>query len=671
MNSRLNICAGWLAAAALAAGVPVSAFGQDSTAAPAEAGGAAGEAVPGQIPTSAFAARSPFSTFARLSPDGKKIAYSLRENGVHSIAVMDIDSAEIVDETPLGEDQELQWLGWAGNGRLLVSVSLPSEAYGVKFRITRLFVMQLDSGVFSYVGGRNMGFDGDDVIYTDPAGEFLLLSMQRDIFNEPEVWRFRLDGTDDKGERIERRDGVWNWIADDDGVVRLGLGYENGRLKVWYRKGADEPFRLIARLKEGDREELWNVVRLIKGSDEGLVLEPGESGRVALRRFNYATREVGEVVYENPEWDLDAFELDEEGKPLAVYFTDDRDRVVWLDPATARLQANLERALGTPHVRIAERTPDGSRMLVWRGGDNHPGAWYIYTPAKRELEEFAQLRPGIDTAALAPARSIEYAARDSTRIRGYLTLPVGREASGLPLIVMPHGGPYGVRDKLAYSDEVQLLANRGYAVLQPNYRGSAGFGETFEDLGAGEIGRRMQDDLDDAMDWAVGEGIADPERVCLVGSSYGGYAALWGTIRNPERYRCAASFAGVTEWDKQLSYDKSFFSAKGRREWRERIRGKDRSFDMDSVSPARQAARLTRPILLVHGKKDTNVPFSQFEAMRNALRREGVQGAEFVVLDKSGHGFASPEDEQAWYDALVGFLARHNPADGVPLAAAE
>ena len=127
----------------------------------------------------------------------------------------------------------------------------------------------------------------------------------------------------------------------------------------------------------------------------------------------------------------------------------------------------------------------------------------------------------------------------------------------------------------------------------------------------------------------------------------------------------------MTEWDKQLSYDKSFFSAKGRREWRDRIRGKDRSFDMDSVSPARQAARLTRPILLVHGKKDTNVPFSQFEAMRNALRREGVQGAEFVVLDKSGHGFASPEDEQAWYDALVGFLARDNPPDAAPLGAAD
>jgi dipeptidyl aminopeptidase/acylaminoacyl peptidase len=124
----------------------------------------------------------------------------------------------------------------------------------------------------------------------------------------------------------------------------------------------------------------------------------------------------------------------------------------------------------------------------------------------------------------------------------------------------------------------------------------------------------------------------------------------------------------VTEWDKQVSYQNGFFNREGRREWRDRVRGKDRAFDMDSVSPARQAARLTRPVLLVHGMRDSSVLFSQFEAMRSALRRAGNEGAEFVALEKSGHGFASPEDEQAWYDALVGFLARHNPADAAPLS---
>ena len=644
--------------AALLSFAPVSALGQEQGAA------APAEAPPALIPTSAFAARSPFSSVPELSPDGTRIAYSVSTAEQEIIGVFDIASGEIVKRIPLGEGQELQWFDWAGDKRLLVSLSLPSRIYNVDLRISRLFVVQLDSGAISYVGPREQGIDGDDVTYLDPAGEFILLSMQRYLFDEPQVWRFRLDGADAEGERVERRTGVWQWIADDQGLVRIGLGMDNGKLKVWYRKTAEEPFRLIARIGRDDDEELWDVVRVISGSDEGLVIEPGDNGHLALRRFNMATREAGEILYENPDWDVEEVDLDKDGKPLAVHFTDDRARVVWLDPELARLQARFEKALGQDQqVRIVDRARNGERMLVGRSDADDPGSWYIYTPATRELSEFARLRPEIDPAVLAPVRPVEYTARDGTTIHAYLTLPRGREANGLPLIVLPHGGPYEVRDTLSYDDEVQLLANRGYAVLQPNFRGSGGYGETFEELGKGEIGRRMQDDLDDAVDWAVKEGLVDAQRVCLVGASYGGYAALWGVIRNPDRYRCAASFAGVTEWDRQLAYDADFFSPKGRREWRERVRGADRKFDLDSVSPARQAAQLHRPVLLVHGKKDTNVPFNQFETMRNAMNRAHVANAEFVVLEDSGHGFDTAEDEQKWYDALLAFLAKHNPAD--------
>ena len=661
MLDGLRRRAAWLAAVlAVAAGLP--ALGQaEQEVWPAAA--PATESRPELIPTSAFAARSPFSSVPELSPDGSRVAYSVSLADQQAIGVWDIDGSRVVSRVPLGEDQELQWFEWAGDGRLLISVSLPSEVYNIDVRVTRLFVVQLATGELSYVGPKSQGLDGDDMIFVDPAGEFVLLSVQRELFSEPRVWRFRLDGSDTEGEQIERRAGVWQWIADDNGVVRVGLGMENGRLKVWYRKTADEPFRVVARIGREDEDELWDVVRLISGSDEGLVLEPGDSGHLALRRFNLATREVGEIIYENPDWDLEGAELDADGKPLAVHFTDDRERVVWLDPDLARLQTRFERALGENQVRIVQRSRNGERMLLAKGDANDPGAWYIYTEARREVSEFGRLRPGLDPASLASVRPFDYTARDGTRIHAYVTLPRGREAKGLSLIVMPHGGPYGVRDLLDYSDEVQLLANRGYAVLQANFRGSGGYGATFEDLGKGEIGRRMQDDLDDAVDWATREGLIDPTRVCLVGASYGGYAALWGVIRNPERYRCAASFAGVTEFDKQLAYDSDYLSSKGRRAWRDRIRGADRSFDLDTVSPARQAALLHRPVLLVHGKQDRTVPFNQFETMRNAINRAQVKDAEFVVLEDSGHGFATAEDEQKWYDSLLAFLDRHNPAD--------
>jgi dipeptidyl aminopeptidase/acylaminoacyl peptidase len=647
-------------AAILALAVPSAAAAQANASLPAGR--------PAPIATSAFAARSPYNSVPQISPDGSRLVYSTAGADHETITVIDIDSVRAIRRLPLDPGQELQWIQWAGDKRLLLSVSLPTSIYGYDFRITRLFVVQLDTGGTTYVGTKTQGLYGDNVIYLDPAGEFALLSLQRDLLSEPQVWRFRLDGTDVKGEQIERKSGVWEWIADDKGVVRVGLGIESTVLKVWYRKTEQEPFHVIARIgRDDDKEELWDVVRVIAGSDEGLVLEPGKSGHLALRRFNMATREVGDILYENADWDLDSVDLDETGQPLAIHFTDDRERVVWLKPELADLQEKLEKALGKDQVRIVQRSRNGARMLVSSGDASDPGAWYIYTPKTHHLDEFAELRPEIDPARLAPVKPVEYTARDGTKIHAYFTLPRGREAKGLPLIVMPHGGPYGIRDKLDYSDEVQLLADRGYAVLQPNFRGSGGYGQSFEDLGKGEIGRRMQDDLDDAVDWAAKQGI-DPTRVCLVGASYGGYAALWGVIRNPERYRCAASFAGVTEWDKQLAYDADYFTSKDRRAWRDRIRG-DRKFDLDTVSPARQAALLKRPVLLVHGKKDSNVPFSQLELMRNAIDRAHVHGAEYVTLENAGHGFSTAADEQKWYDSLLAFLARYNPpdaADGAP-----
>jgi dipeptidyl aminopeptidase/acylaminoacyl peptidase len=209
---------------------------------------------------------------------------------------------------------------------------------------------------------------------------------------------------------------------------------------------------------------------------------------------------------------------------------------------------------------------------------------------------------------------------------------------------------------------VQFLANRGYAVLQPNYRGSGGYGEAFEELGKGQIGRAMQDDIDDAMDWAVAEGIADAKRVCVVGSSYGGYAALWAAIRNPERYRCAASFAGVTDWKKQLAYDRSFLSRKGARKHKERVRGADEEFDLDLVAPAVQAARLTRPVLLAHGEEDSNVPFKQYKLMRDAAAKAG-KPIELLPFAEEGHGFDKPENQAKWLDTLETFLGKHNPPD--------
>ena len=444
----------------------------------------------------------------------------------------------------------------------------------------------------------------------------------------------------------------------------MGVGGSNRRIKIYYRENDRDDFELVDKLRPDDeRTRVWNVIRIVSGTDRGYVLEENEAGRVGVRLVDYSTGEVVETFYENPDWDVDELWLNREGQPMAALYTDDRNQIEWFDEEMDRLHREIGGALGQETVRILTRSRGNERMLVWGGNESDPGALYIFKPETLQLNLLGNYRPEVDFSLLARTQPVQYRARDGLMISAYLTLPRGRDPHNLPLIILPHGGPYGIRDKLEYSDEVQLLANRGYAVLQPNFRGSGGYGEDFYDRGHGQVGRGMQDDLDDGMDWAVAEGIADPSRVCVVGGSYGGYAALWSVLRNPERYRCAASWAGVTDWDRMLRYDRRFLSREGRRQWESQIEGED-DVRLRELSPFRLGERLNRPVLLAHGTNDTNVPFSQFEDMVKATERAPIPPTTLEVAG-AGHSFSRESDEKAWYDALDAFLAEHNPADQV------
>jgi dipeptidyl aminopeptidase/acylaminoacyl peptidase len=224
---------------------------------------------------------------------------------------------------------------------------------------------------------------------------------------------------------------------------------------------------------------------------------------------------------------------------------------------------------------------------------------------------------------------------------------------------MPHGGPF-IRDKWAYEPWAQFLANRGYAVLQPNFRGSTGYGKAFVEAASGQFGRKMQDDLDDGVHWLAGRGIVDPKRVCILGASYGGYAAMWAAVRNPEIYRCAISYAGISDVASMLRFDRSrWIAQRYYADWRDRIRGNG-GFDLARVSPIARAAEIRIPILIAHGQKDGNVPFAQSKRLHDALLRAGVPH-EFVVYPDEGHGFTKVENSVDFLKRVERFLARHNP----------
>jgi len=642
----------WTAAAlgwAACAGVPAGAQ------APAQPAAKAPAASPALIPSADFAAR-PLVSRPRLSPDGKWVLASASAGGRKALVLVSTGDKD-VKLFALPKDNELVSFRWAGSGRALVSIGKTQPWQDGEVFVTRLLLLDVATRSFQFIGSADEGPKGDDVLYVDPEGGWILLAIQRTVFDYPSVFRVDL-ATRAMKEVVHQRDDVWDWYADGRGVVRAGVGYTERKWSLVYRRNEGESFRHAGSARYDDRKASLGLLRFARDGDEGYILSNEKTGRDALYRFNYATLALGDLVFESKTNDVSDYAVSDEGNVQAAFYTDDRDRVEWFDPKLKAIQADLDKAVGAREAWIVSRNRDDSLFLVLVTGANDPGAYFYYAPAEGVMRRMAVVNERLKGKQLAATRPVAYQARDGLAIHAYLTLPPGRSPKGLPLVIMPHGGPFGVRDNGDYDPYVQFLANRGYAVLQPNYRGSESYGREFEEKGNGQWGRAMQDDLDDGMDWLAREGIADPKRVCMVGASYGGYAALWAATRNPERYRCAVSLAGISDVGRQLRYSAdSFHSARAARDWKQRVQGDAGAAD---ISPLAQVEKLKVPVLLAHGKDDQRVPIKQSALYARALAAAG-KPHDYVAYEGEGHGLEDPAHLQDFLDRLEAFLGKYNP----------
>jgi len=620
---------------------------------------AAQDAAPA-IPTAADFGALPVLTAPRLSPDGQRVAAKGLIRGKQMVIIVDISTDQRRMQTiALPEKHQLEWLRWAGNDRVLVSLSRAEELMGEDVRITRIAVLDLKTGKQMLIGPREQGVDGDDLLYVDRAGAFVLLSTQPNIFEYPAVYRVELDSGKTK-RIVDAQEFVWNWYADSTGVVRAGLGSVGTKWWVLYRSDASGSFKREIRRNADSADNGLQQFAVIPGSDQGYAVADGKAGHLALYRYDFKADQLGELLYENPAVDVDDFDVGTNNELLGVYYTDDRQQIAWFDPALKRLQTRIDQALPGSINRVISMSTDKNRAIVWSGSATDPGAYFIYDRAASTMAAFAQTHEAMVGKRLSNMEPVRYQARDGLEIRGYLTLPAGRPDKNLPLVVMPHGGPYA-RDEWGYDAWVQYLASRGYAVLQPNFRGSTGFGRKFVESGTGQWGRGMQDDVDDGVKWLAARGTIDAKRVCIMGASYGGYAAEWAAIRNPELYRCAISFAGVSDVASQLKFShKSFSAERYFRDWRERVKGA-KDFELDQISPLRQAARMTVPILIAHGTEDDTVPIKQSRRLHEALLKAG-RAHEYVEYPGESHGFEDPKNSTDFLNRVGAFLDKHNPA---------
>jgi dipeptidyl aminopeptidase/acylaminoacyl peptidase len=607
----------------------------------------------------------PFLSDPLLSPDGRHVAARVNEDGMEALAVYDLKGPRDAPPKLIPHFGGIHWFGWAGNDRVLVGSSIFSIFIAaLPLQLTRLAGYELATGKTVPIQAGD-GLMGDAVIFTDPDGRFILLSAQKNWDDSPSVWRVDL-ATGAASEIQRKKAGIWNWFVDDAGTLRGGISYSSNGWTIYRRDSAGGELKRVSSGKiSPDRETAIDSIGLLAGGDSGIIVTNERTGRFGVYRYDLNAQAIGEPIFEHPEVDATKPQISPDGRIVeGVYYEDDLPRVAWFTPELRQLQAQLDHVFPGKVNRVLNLSRDRNVVLVWSGSADDPGTYYVFDRKAKRMEAFAAPYDQLVDRRLAPVKPVRYAARDGLQIRAYLTLPAGREAKSLPLIVMPHGGPFA-RSSYEFDPLAQLLASRGYAVLQPNFRGSTGFGRDFVERGYGEWGRKMQDDLDDGVAWLAGQGTIDRKRVCLVGASYGGYAALWGAIRNPEIYRCAVSFAGVTDLRAMLKYDaRAMVATRYSKLWRRKVEGEEKR-DLAAVSPLQQSARLHVPVLIAHGELDGNVPADQSRLMIKALKDRGA-AVQTVFYPKAGHGFTLSADSADFMKRVEAFLEVHNPAGAAP-----
>ena len=345
--------------------------------------------------------------------------------------------------------------------------------------------------------------------------------------------------------------------------------------------------------------------------------------------------------------ELFAVEL-EPGYPTYAFIDNDAEM-------TKRLKS-LINALPGEQIQLLSTTQDGSKSVIFAASDINPGSYYLYDDSEKKLQFLFSAMEGIDRKYMAATKPISFKARDGLTIHGYLTVPENQEAKNLPLVVMPHGGPHGPRDWWGFDPDAQLLANRGMAVLKVNFRGSGGYGRSFEHAGHKKWGAEIQYDIIDATKYVVAQGFADPNNICIMGASFGGYSALQSSIIEPDLFKCAIGVVGV--YDLPLMFKEGDIAGRERgQRYLKQVLGEDQQ-QLKAYSPVFNIDKLKAPVLVVHGGDDQRAPIEQAESLISSLKQAN-HPYEYMLLENEGHGFYKPKHRTEYYKRVLAFLQQH------------
>jgi dipeptidyl aminopeptidase/acylaminoacyl peptidase len=594
--------------------------------------------------------RNPQRTDYKLSPDGAYYAYVGPYRGINNIFIRKIGEDEAVRLTD-ASDRDITRFFW-GNGTNIMYLqdNEGDENY-------KLYRVRIDSREITCL----TDFDGVSTRVLDrlrSGHDEILISMNK---RDPEVFDpYRLNIETGEMELLAENPGNFRgWMADNAGIVRIG--FADG---IMYRKDEESPFVEAMSL---DTDDTFLPQYFTPDNNSVYAYSSIGRDRVAIVEYDLENGREVRVLFEHPEYDVfgdderDHFRYShEKQKLLYALYTAERRELHFFDNEIEALYRELEKEVGGYEVIFKSATDDFTRFILEVSSDRLPGAYYLYDGDSGGLELLSLAAPWLKEEEMAAMKPIRYRSRDSLTIHGYLTLPNGLVPENLPLIVHPHAGPQW-RNSWGFDPKVQFLANRGYAVLQVNYRGSTGYGKDFLRGGFRQWGLKMQDDITDGVDWLIDRGIADRDRVAIFGWSYGGYATLAGITFTPQLYACGLDLWGIsnyfTLYESFPRYWKPFLEQVNER-WGDPVAD---SLQMYETSPVFHVERIQAPVFIAQGANDPRVRMSQSEQMVDELEKHGKK-YEYYLIEGEGHAFSNEEKTTALMRKIEAFLSKHVPA---------
>ncbi len=595
-----------------------------------------------------------------LSPDGTKVAYVKPHPSVGTVVFVADLTGTVPPKMAIashGKDEQIYWCGWSSDTRLVCKIHIQYEIAGRWLSFTRVYALDADGNrpvmLTANTNSRGLGaqFDGGTVIDWDVAGkpgsilltryfvsemrEGAAIAEQRPGFGVEEVDTVTL-----KRRTVERARGDANeYISDGNGNVRImgtiGAnpdGYINTKSSYYYRKQGSKTWEQLSRLDltangvGGFNPYAIDPVKdVVYGFDD-------KDGYSALYTVALDGSGKKDLVLGRGDVDVDGLvRIGRDSRVVGVSYATEHRVTEFFDPELKKLGAALGKALpGKPLVSFVDASANEAKLLLFAGSDVDPGKFYLYDKTSRQLGEVLPVHPDLSAAAMAPMKAITFPAADGTQIPAYLTLPPGSSGKNIPAIVMPHGGP-AARDEWGFDWLVQFFAARGYAVLQPNFRGSAGYGSAWYKKNGFQSWKIAIGDVVDAGRWLKAQGIAAPDKLGIVGWSYGGYAALQGAVLDPDLFKAVVAVAPVTDLERLRNAGLGSSSY----ELLEKFIG--HGPHIKEGSPAQNAAVFKAPVLMFHGDRDQNVDIAQGRFMRDKLQAAGkpVQLVEFPGLAHS------------------------------------